>query len=384
MVKQRIYLIKSRCLAAAFLFSSKHKLNRFFVIAALLALVSCSQGTRHHEFSGATMGTHFRVLLTQLSGADIESLPGIEQAVQDELASVSQQMSTYIESSEISRFNKLPAAECLPVSEQLLHVTRTAMEIAAASGGAFNPLLGPLIERWGFGREHGTFVLPAREEIEMLRKTIATENISFGVAPARLCKHADSVALDLSAIAKGHGVDRIAALLERNKLHSYLVDIGGEMRVSGLNKQLKLWHLAVEAPERLTKAGEAGVASLLRLTSAAVATSGDYRNFINHDGQFYSHTLDPETGTPVTHQLASVTVIADSAMRADAWATALLAAGPEQAIALAGQQNLAVLLLKRSASSIDKAQPPADWQPGQGDWYSWSSPEMQKYLVTPG
>ncbi|NNC54447.1 MAG: FAD:protein FMN transferase, partial [Pseudomonadales bacterium] len=187
-------------------------------------------------------------------------------------------------------------------------------------------------------------------------------------------------ALDLSAIAKGHGVDRIAALLERNGLHSYLVDIGGELRVSGLNRSLALWRLAIEQPQRSTESGAAGVAALLSLTSKAVATSGDYRNFFAHEGQVYSHTIDPGTGFPAAHSLASVTVIADLAMQADAWATALMVAGPEKAMALAKQQQLAVLLLQRAHDAGDSQPPGEPWLRSE-QWWRWHSAPMEKYLL---
>lgn len=331
------------------------------------------------------MGTAYRVTLTQLEAAQRVGLPELHVAIETELAEVNRQMSSYDPASELSQFNAMQSGECLVVSDALHAVVVEALSIQQASGGSFNPLLAPLVNRWGFGHEAARQALPGAAEVSALLALSSTANISLGENPPRLCKHASAAALDLSAIAKGHGVDRIAILLERHGLRSYLVDIGGEIRVNGLNPSLQLWQLAVEVPQAGSQPGEAGAAAVLRLTGKAVATSGDYRNFFEHDGQLYSHTIDPLTGFPVRHDLVSASVIADSAMQADAWATALLAAGPQRAMQLARENALAVLLQRRVAT-VTPAERLKGWRALDAKAAGprivrWHSAAMEKYLL---
>ncbi|MGB5325074.1 MAG: FAD:protein FMN transferase, partial [Pseudomonadales bacterium] len=317
---------------------------------------------------------------TQLDDAQQSQILSLRELVDAELAAVSREMSTYMPDSEISRFNQLASGQCLHVSDNFLKVVQRAIEIGELSGGSFNALLAPLVERWGFGAAGAINTpLPDRAEIEYLLGLTSGTAISIGYAPSRLCKHIEGASIDLSAIAKGHGVDRITALLERSGYKSYLVDIGGELRVAGLNPRQDLWTLAIEQPRRDSPAGRGGILATLRLTNRAVATSGDYRNYYERDGVLYSHTVDPLTGYPVQHDLASVTVVHSEAMTADAWATALLAAGPERAMALVSEQQLAVMLVSRH-------QPGKTWQrAGQdpGDPYYWYSEAMQRYIALP-
>jgi thiamine biosynthesis lipoprotein len=165
-----------------------------------------------------------------------------------------------------------------------------------------------------------------------------------------LRKESPGVYVDLSAFAKGHAVDKVAELLEARSLADYLVEIGGEMRMRGANARSELWAIAVETPDRAGRS----VRKVLRLTDSGMATSGDYRNFFEYDGRFFSQTIDPRTGYPVTHNGASVTVVADTAAFADAAATALLVLGPEAGMELAERESIAAYFLLRLGSEFEE------------------------------
>ena len=321
------------------------------VLVSLFLFVGCENSNNDsnapfvtHRWSGETMGTYYRV--TVVEGAEANQYPfnlkAAKQRVEQQLDAVIASMSTYIGDSEISVFNDQAANTCLPVSSDFLALVQLSINMNAVTAGAFNPLVGPLVERWGFGRSMDAFVYPKESEIKRLLKLADISSLSVDSINQSLCKSAD-IALDLSAIAKGYAVDLVAKQLEALSVANYLVDIGGEVAVSGHNAQGTDWRLAIEKP--VFRAGE--IQQIVKLNNMAIATSGDYRNFFEHQGKRYSHTIDLRTGYPVQHNLASVSVIADSAAEADAWATALNVMGPEEAKRLAVEQKLAVFLITR-------------------------------------
>ena len=321
------------------------------VLVSLFLFVGCDTSNSDsnapfvtHRWSGETMGTYYRV--TVVEGAEANQhrfdITTAKQRVEQQLDAIIASMSTYISDSEISVFNALAANTCLPVSQSLLALVQLSIKMNTASAGAFNPLVGPLVERWGFGRSTDAFVYPNKSEIKRLLSRADISSLSVDNDNQALCKSAD-IALDLSAIAKGYAVDQVAKQLEALSVANYLVDIGGEVAVSGHNPQGGNWRLAIEKP--VFRAGE--IQQIVELDNMAIATSGDYRNFFEHQGKRYSHTIDVRTGYPVQHNLASVSVIADSAAEADAWATALNVMGPEEAKQLAVEQKLAVFLITR-------------------------------------
>lgn len=292
------------------------------------------------------MGTYYRITVV----GEVEGLQAdLERAVQRRLEAINSVVSTYQEDSELSAFNRLAVGQCLEVSSELSRLVLMSQSIHKLSSGAFNPLVGPLVNRWGFGPSatyEGVWSLPEANEISELLEQISMAHISIDPEENLLCKQAN-VYLDLSAIAKGYAVDDIAQLLERFEIKSYLVDIGGELKARGRNPLNSAWRLAVEKPDSGLNTIEQIVELKTDLVSLAIATSGDYRNFFEHNEQRYSHTIDPRTGHPVRHALASVTVVDNSAAMADAWATALNVMGWEQAQTIAEQQGLAVFLLQR-------------------------------------
>ncbi len=322
-------------------------------LLSLVALLACGEPSQRVVLSGETMGTYYRLTLlldsdSRAGGIDAAVL---EQRVSDRLQSLSETFSTYIPDSELSRYNGLQAPVCQAVSGDLASVVALSLRMHERSAGAFNPALGPVIARWGFDSAgRGPDWQPPGEQ-ELAGLLASTDLGALALGPdGQLCKTRD-LALNFSAIAKGYGVDALAEWLDELGLEHYLVDIGGELRARGSNPDGLPWRLAVEQP--VVASGQ--VLEVLEPGNSAVATSGDYRNYIDHAGQRFGHTIDPRNGRPVSHGLRSVTVVSDSAAEADAWATALMVLGPGPGASLARELGLAVLLVEddTTASSPD-------------------------------
>ncbi len=308
--------------------------NRWSALCLLLpALFACEQESLL-VISGPTMGTSYTV---KVVGEHLH--PGkLREQIESELRRINGLMSTYDENSELSRFNRSPVAHAFPVSPEILEVLKLSGEIFDHSGGAFDVTVGPLVNLWGFGPEPSRDVVPLDEEIDAAR-----QRTGFGLLQmddAGLLK-TRNIYVDLSAIAKGYAVDRLARILDAQDVENYLIEIGGELRARGINDQGSPWAIAIEVPDNLSRS----VFRTLELRDMSMATSGDYRNYFEVDGARYSHTIDPRTGRPITHNIASVTVLSPSAAMADGYATAINVLGAEQGLALAQAQNLAVLVI---------------------------------------
>lgn len=261
-----------------------------------------------------------------------------------ELRRVNDQMSTYLESSELSRFNASDSTDWFEVSPETALVVAKALEIHRLSNGAFEITVAPLVNAWSFGPGKRTLAPPTPEQIAELLQRVGSQHLSVRDEPPAIRKARPDVSIDLSAIAKGHGVDRLITLLAGWGVKHAFVEIGGEVRVIG-DKAGEPWRVGVQQPD---VAGEV-VAKALPLRDRSIATSGDYRNFFEFEGQRYSHTLDPRTGKPIRHATASVSVIADDCMTADAWATAINVLGPEEGARIGRELGLDVLMMVRQA-----------------------------------
>ena len=309
-------------------------------LICFLCLSACQpeRPDQMHEFTGLTMGTTWSVMI---HGA---TLPHSTQHLQAQfdaiLNRVNLQMSSYLPKSELSRINNTDSTDWLSVSASLMHVLQAARELSRLTRGAFDVSVGPLVNLWGFGPEQD-FTVPGEEQIDTALRLVGYQKLQLDPAASSLKKAAAGMYIDLSAIAKGYGVDEIADYLERLQLHNYLVEIGGEIRARGVNDKNRPWQIGIEQPV----AGQRGVRKIIKLENMAMATSGDYRNYFEKDGTRYSHTIDPRTGYPVSHGFASVTVLHPSTMLADAWATGLLVLGPERGLELARQNGLAAYFI---------------------------------------
>jgi thiamine biosynthesis lipoprotein len=299
------------------------------------------------QLSGRTMGTTWSVVLSG-EGRTRSDLVRARDTIHERLASVDGLMSTWNPESELSRFNRHATRDPFPLSSQTLEVLRLAREVSDRTGGAFDVTVAPLVAAWGFGahaRVPGAEPDPA--ELAELRSRVGYRRLTLDLPPGTASKDDPDVLCDLSAIAKGFAVDEVARALEGQGWSDYLVEVGGELRAGGERPGGGPWNVAIERPDDQSVGTIRGV---VQLSGRAMATSGDYRNFYEVGGQRRSHIVDPRTGRPVTHRLASVSVVHLDAVRADAWATALAVLGPDEGLALAEAQGLAAYFLVRPAS----------------------------------
>ena len=271
-----------------------------------------------------------------------EKRAALLDAIGGELETVNNLMSVFRRQSEISRFNRAQGTSWVRVSPELASLIETALEIHRLSRGALDITVGPVIRLWGFG-PGGKRRVPADAEIDAALARTGGNHLEVRMDPPSLRKRIPDLECNLSSLAKGYGVDRVARLLDEQGISDYLVEIGGEMRARGQRPGGGPWQIGVMEPE-----ASGGLQRVIPLDDRAMATSGDYQNFFEIGGVRYSHTMDPRTGRPVTHNLASVTVVANTCMEADAWATALLVMGPVRAMDLAREKNIPAFFIERT------------------------------------
>lgn len=301
--------------------------------------------------TGHTMGTTYTVKLVGFEGKRKQLLE-LQTAIDKHLQEINLQMSTYLTESEISTFNQHTSTSPFRVSPDFAQVTRTALDLSQASGGGFDPTLDPLINLWGFGSGQARIDEPDPDQVEDLKKQCGYQLIQV-VGEQQLRKSNPNVHLNLNAIAKGFGVDKIAELLTERNYEQYYVEIGGEVRVRGSNPENKPWRIGIDRPLHNGTPGQ-DLLHVVHLRDKAIATSGDYRNFFEgKNGFMYSHILDPRSGRPVTNRVASVSVIADTCTQADGLATTLMVLGPEKGMALVeSRDGVSALFMLRSKDGV--------------------------------
>ncbi|WP_234994846.1 FAD:protein FMN transferase [Microbulbifer donghaiensis] len=302
---------------------------------------ACTPSPKSWQLSGPTMGTSYHITVVDVPAGLTRT--ALQQLVDGELQQVNQEMSTYIDDSELMRFNRGPVGEAVPVSAHLAQVVELSKDIYRRSDGAFDVTVGPLVNLWGFGPQPEPERVPDDAAIAALQQQLGSDALTIERNPDRLAR-SRPVQIDLSAIAKGHGVDRVARLLEKQGIANYLVEIGGELRTLGRNPKGQEWRIGIESPD---SAGRM-VQKPISVSGKSVATSGDYRNYYEREGVRYAHSIDPRTGRPLQHRLASVTVIADTCAEADGLATALNVLGADAGLKLAERENLAVFMLVKT------------------------------------
>lgn len=294
-----------------------------------------------HALSGPTMGTNW----TAQFHANAVDPALISAALQGEVDLVDQQMSTWKSDSDLMQINRAPVGKWLPVSPELMAVLACGLEIGRLSGGAFDIGMGDAVTAWGFGaKEADTQAM--RSALRQVRLP-AHEVLEIDPGASRLRKTAE-IAIDLSGIAKGYGVDRMMDALRRFGIRDALVGIDGDMRALGQRPDGRTWMVAVERPDPDLRAP----LSMLEMSDCAVATSGDYRHWVDLGTQRLSHIMDPRRGGPLTKSPASVTVLAETSMEADAWATALMVQGSEAGARTARARNLNALFIERDAGRL--------------------------------
>lgn len=291
------------------------------------------------HIQGQTMGTYYNV--TYVLSAEQQqkelSTSKLQILIDQQLELVNDQMSTYRPQSELSLFNK--STQSSIVSDATIKVVQSALSIFKLSNGAFDVTVGPVVNLWGFGPDKKPDKVPSEDLIQATKQRIGSQYLS--IEGNKLIKSKPDLYVDLSSIAKGYGVDVVSDFLQDMGINNYLVDIGGELRASGTKLKEIPWTVAIEGPQE----GGQTIQRLLHIGNNAIATSGDYRNYFEFDGIRYSHTIDPETGRPITHKLVSVTVIDKSTMIADALATAISVLGPEKGLKFAIELKQPVFLL---------------------------------------
>lgn len=319
-------------------------------IGVFLLLLGCTPASEPVvRISGATMGTTYHIAW---AGQQHDAV-ALQQQVDARLVAINRSMSTYDPESELSRLNRglLPADAdgWVPVSDDLSEVLGLALQVWQDSDGAFDVTIGPLVNLWGFGPQARPEHIPAAAVINKTLASVGSDAIVLNAEQQRL-QLQKPLYIDLSAIAKGWAVDEIATLLDQQGITGYMVEIGGEIRTAGTKPDGHPWRIAIERPPLV--GSERDVALVITPKNIGLATSGNYRNYFEEEGVRYAHTIDPASGYPVQHNLASVSVLHESTALADAWATAFSVLGADRSLQLAEKYGLAVLLLTKEPAGF--------------------------------
>jgi thiamine biosynthesis lipoprotein len=310
------------------------KYTLFIILLSILLIATGAEAQAEHLIEGRTMGTTYHIKV--VSGA-AERINGLKEKIDRRLEAINHVFSTYLNDSEISRFNAFRAAgEKFEVSADFIQVMKAGQKIYRLSEGAWDGTVHPLVDLWGFGPTQRQPQKPPANQIKTLMKNIGFDRIRI-VEPNFLVKNLATVTLDLNSIAKGFAVDRVSGLLAASGYQNYLVEIGGEIYAAGVRADGKNWRVGINRPQQDAAFNE--VYKAVSIANQAFATSGDYRNFFEIGGVRYSHVIDPRTGYPVSNSVVSVSIIADSCALADGLATAIMVMGPEQGLQLVNQLN---------------------------------------------
>lgn len=307
------------------------------------------------------MGTTYSIKVA--SAPDQVDAHALRVAADEVLARIDRSMSGYRDDSEVSRFNASTSTDWVEVSADLATVVDYALQVSRESGGTFDITVGPLAAAWGFGAEGEPIDLPAEARLAELKAQVGYEKLQARLDPPALRKSVAALSVDLNGIAPGYAVDLLARRLRDLQLSHFMIDIGGEVRAQGHNARGEPWRIAVERPID----AEPEPYAIVQLSDASVTTSGEYRHYYDRDGHRYSHTIDPRTGRPVEHSLASVVVIGPTSMHTDAWATALNVLGAEAGRELATRLAMPVMFIEARGTEL----------------HSVATAQFEPYLVVP-
>ncbi|MEM9583982.1 MAG: FAD:protein FMN transferase [Pseudomonadota bacterium] len=309
-------------------------ISRRAFIGTALALSACRARAKVIEITGLSMGTTYDVVVVdhdnQFDKAELKA------AIDSALLSFNQKLSNWDGNSEISRFNAAGQGNPVMMSAELAHVMKASAQINAESEGRFDTSIGPLIELWGFGAP-GQRALPSQDSVALAREMSGQTN-TVALAAGQMAKRQDDAQVYLAGIGKGYGADYVGEVLSSFGSKDFLVEIGGDLFVAGHNPDGLPWQVGIESPNPADRS----LMGVVGLSGLGLATSGDYRNYFEVDGQRYSHLIDPTTGYPVTHKTTSATVLHENAMMADAWSTAMLILGREKGLEIAARHDLPV------------------------------------------
>ncbi len=334
-------------------FARRRAAKALAALAAAPLVQGCGERPRAKlaTFTGSTMAGSYTVKIADAGRMSAAAERALAQEFFAAVDAVDRGMSTYRADSELSRLNRHGADAPFRLSPELADILGKAQSVSAASRGAFDVTVGQLVNAWGFGPDleaarHA--VLPTPEELAHLRAHVNWRSLAIDARAGTLTKTYPDTYVDLSGIAQGYATDRIVAALEAHGLGDYMVNVSGEVRARGTNPDGVPWRVGIEHPDDRAPA----LQYVVPLANHALATSGDYRNFFERGGRRYSHEIDPGTGRPVTHRLASVSVVHPVCALADAWATALFVLGPERGRAVALAQDLPAYFISRAADGV--------------------------------
>ncbi|WP_029685943.1 FAD:protein FMN transferase ApbE [Tatumella saanichensis] len=333
------------------------------LLAGVLALTGCDDAPSSQEqvLSGKTMGTVWRV---SVAGVPAERIPQLDNAIRQQLQQDDQELSTWKTDSALSRFNQYQGTQPWPVSEGMADIVTLALRIGQKTGGAMDITVGPLVNLWGFGPVKAPQHTPDAQAVAQAKAMTGLQHLRViqSVSGQALQKDLPRLYVDLSTMGEGYATDHLARLMESQGVTNYLVSVGGALLSRGHNADGRSWRVAIQKPTDQQDAAQA----VVDLQGHGISTSGDYRNYYELDGKRISHIIDPATGQPIQHKLASATVIATTALEADGWDTGLMVLGTEKAKALAIKQHLAVFLIIREGNKF----------------VTWSSPLFKSFLVS--
>ncbi|RZO08834.1 FAD:protein FMN transferase [Pseudomonas moorei] len=314
--------------------------GRLFGLVTLIVMLSaCGNGDSMESVGGPTMGSTYSIKYVRHAG--LPAAADVRVEVEKILADIDRQLSTYRSDSDIERFNDLPANRCQKMPASILKLIRVGEQLSEQSEGSYDLTVEPLLNLWGFGPQGREEKVPAEQALAQARQRVGYQHLR--IEGDQLCKDA-AVEVDFNSIAAGYAVDTIAARLEALGIHDYLAEATGELKAAGKKLGGSPWRIALEEPRDDQQVAERIVA----VDGFGLSTSGDYRNYFEQDGRRYSHTFDARSGAPVSHSLASVTVIHPSALMADGLSTLLLILGPERGWDYAEKHDIGAFFVIRA------------------------------------
>lgn len=327
-------------------------LKSLFAAALVFSLTACQKDPEIISLSGKTMGTTYHIKYID-EGSVTKDPQKAHEEIELILKDVNAKMSTYIPDSELSRFNQnTQTSTPIEISQDFAKVLAEAIRLNKLTEGALDVTVGPVVNLWGFGPEKRPEHQPTEAQLAERQSWVGIDKIALdltGNVPT-LSKSLPQVYIDLSSIAKGFGVDQVADKLEQFNVQNYMVEIGGEIRAKGVNAEDKPWQIAIEQPNTN---GEKAVDNVIGLHNLAMATSGNYRIYFEENGKRFAHEIDPKTGYPIQHHLASITVLAPSSMTADGLSTGLFVLGEEKALEVAEKNQIAVYLIIKTDKGFE-------------------------------
>lgn len=343
--------------------------TRVALLAAALFFVGCDQkpqpakthATEVTVLEGKTMGTFWRA---SIPGIDAKRSAELKEKIQTQLDTDDQLLSTYKKDSALMRFNDSQSLTPWPVSEAMADIVTTSLRIGAKTDGAMDITVGPLVNLWGFGPEQQPVQIPSQEQIDAMKAKTGLQHLTVinQYHQQYLQKDLPDLYVDLSTVGEGYAADHLARLMEQEGISRYLVSVGGALNSRGMNGAGQPWRVAIQKPTDKENA----VQAVVDINGHGISTSGSYRNYYELDGKRLSHVIDPQTGRPIEHNLVSVTVIAPTALEADAWDTGLMVLGPEKAKEVVRREGLAVYMITKEGDNFK----------------TWMSPQFKSFLIS--